>query len=89
MLYNISTPVFYFNELFFRKKQSKYCTTFQWLHKGHPLCQLLCKLGSSCVSKTKQKCLHLDDLGFLELVLWEDIFTAINQEQYAPELSQQ
>ena len=28
--------------------------------------------------KKKKKCLHLDDLGLLGLIWWEDIFTAIN-----------
>ena len=27
-----------------------------------------------CISKGKQKCRHLDDLGLIELVWWKDIF---------------
>ena len=30
------------------------------------------------VEEMNIKCLHLDDLGLLELIWWEDIFAAIN-----------
>ena len=76
-LYECSTSVFYFNKLFLSKSRANIAWIFIGYTRVITFTSFSARWTVVMFIKSQAK-MHLDDLGFLELVWWEDIFTAIN-----------